>query len=186
MSKIILMVALLCTTIFSPATANSGNKFLKTADIQPAATEASEDEQMVIDITSGLLQISKKVLQNLSRFVPASKIPTINRVNQHFSHLMVELDTQPDAVLSATQDDQLESLLKQFGPSDPFSSLPFLSVDELKPGDIILRRSSALASQMTELMIWSPYTHSALYIGNGKIIDSTWMEYKTVYNIRSS
>ena len=23
-------------------------------------------------------------------------------------------------------------------------------------------------------MIWSRYTHSALYIGNGKIIDSTW------------
>ena len=54
------------------------------------------------------------------------------------------------------------------------SSLPFLSVDELKPGDIILRCSSALSSQMTELMIWSRYTHSALYIGNGMIIDSTW------------
>jgi hypothetical protein len=95
-------------------------------------------------------------------------------VNQHFSQLLVELDTQPDAVLSATQDDQLESLLKEFGPSDPFSSLPFLSIDELKPGDIILRCSSALSSQMTELMIWSRYTHAALYIGNGMIIDSTW------------
>jgi cell wall-associated NlpC family hydrolase len=80
----------------------------------------------------------------------------------------------PDAVLSATQDERLESLLKEFGPSDPFASLPFLSVDELKPGDIILRRSSALSSQMTELMIWSPYTHSALYVGDGMIIDSTW------------
>jgi len=174
MSKIILMIALLCTTIFFPATANSGNKFLKTADIQPTAPKASGDEQLVIDITSGLLQISKRVLQNLSRFVPASKLPTIYRVNQHFSHLMAELETQPDAVLSATQDERLESLLKEFGPSDPFSSLPFLSVDELKPGDIILRRSSALSSQMTELMIWSPYTHSALYIGDGMIIDSTW------------
>jgi cell wall-associated NlpC family hydrolase len=87
---------------------------------------------------------------------------------------MAELETQPDAVLSATQDERLESLLKEFGPSDPFASLPFLSVDELKPGDIILRRSSALSSQMTELMIWSPYTHSALYVGDGMIIDSTW------------
>ena len=174
MSKMILMIALLCITSCSSATANSGKNFLKTADIQPTATEASEDQQLVIDITSGLLQISKRVLQNLSRFLPESKIPTITKVNQHFSHLMSELDTQPDAVLSATQDDQLESLLKEFGPSDPFSSLPFLSVDELKPGDIILRCSSALSSQMTELMIWSRYTHSALCIGNGMVIDSTW------------
>ena len=27
---------------------------------------------------------------------------------------------------------------------------------------------------MTELMIWSRYTHSALYTGNGMVIDSTW------------
>jgi hypothetical protein len=174
MSKILLTIALLCITSCSFATADSGNNFLKTADIQPTATEASKDKQLVIDITRGLLQISERVAQNLSRFLPASKIPTINRVNQHFSQLMVELDTQPDTVLSATQDDQLESLLKEFGPSDPFSSLPFISVDELKPGDIILRCSSALSSQMTELMIWSRYTHSALYIGNGMIIDSTW------------
>jgi len=174
MSKTILVIALLCIAISSPAAANSGGNFLQTADIRQAATEVSEDEQLVIDITSGLLQISKRVLQNLSRFVPASRIPTIHQVNRHLSYLMAELDTQPDAVLSATQDERLESLLKEFGPSDPFSSLPFLSVDELKPGDIIVRRSPALASQMTELMIWSPYTHSALYIGDGMIIDSTW------------
>lgn len=176
MDKILLMVTLLFITICSFATADSGKNVLKTADIQPTATEASkeEDKQLVIDITRGLLQISERVLQNLSRFLPASETSTIISVRQHFVRLMDKLGTKPDTVLSATQDNRLESLLKKFGPGDPFSSLPFLSVNKLKPGDIILRCSSALSSQMTELMIWSRYTHSALYIGNGMIIDSTW------------
>lgn len=172
----ILMATLLLLTIFSSATAVSGENLRKTTDVQPTATEASEeaDTQLVIDITRGLLKINESVLQNLSRFLPASETPTIMRVRRDFARLMDKLETNPDTVLSATQNDQLESLLEKYGPGDPFASLPFLSVDELEPGDILLRRSSALSSQMTELMIWSSYTHSALYIGNGMIIDSTW------------
>ena len=176
MNRILLMATVLFITIWSSATAGSGENMLKAADIQPTATAASqeEDNQMVIDITSGLLQINEKVLQNLARFLPASETSTINGVRQHFARLMDKLDTEPDTVLAATQDDRLESLLKKYGPGDPFSSLPFLSENELKPGDILLRCSPALSSQMTELMIWSRYTHSALYTGNGMIIDSTW------------
>lgn len=180
MNKIVLMAAWLFFALCSSATADSGKNILKAADIQPTAAEAeaeaskAEDQQVVIDITRGLLQISQRVLQNLSRFLPASETSTITRVRQHFAHLTRKLDTQPDTVLSATQDNRLESLLKKFGPGDPFSSLPFLPKNKLKPGDIILRCSTALSSQMTELMIWSRYTHSALYIGNGMIIDATW------------
>ena len=176
MNKILLMVASLFFMIFTSATVGSAKDVLKTADIQPTATGASQeaDNQMVIDITSGLLQINEKVLQNLARFLPASEISTIYSVRQHFARLKKQLETEPDTVLSATQDDRLESLLKKYGPGDPFSTLPHLSEDELKPGDILLRCSSALSSQMTEVMIWSRYTHSALYIGNGMIIDSTW------------
>lgn len=176
MKKIILVTTLLFITFCSTATAGSGGNILKAADIQPTATAASqeEDTQMVIDITSGLLQINEKVLQNLARFLPASETSTIHGVRQHFARLRDKLETEPDTVLSATQDERLESLLKKYGPGDPFSSLPFLSENELKPGDILLRCSPALSSQMTELMIWSRYTHSALYIGNGMIIDSTW------------
>jgi hypothetical protein len=170
------MATLLFITICASVTASSGEEILKAADIQPTPTDASkeEDKQLVIDVTRGLLQINARALQNLSRFLPASETSTIISVRQDFVRLMDKLDTEPDTVLSATQDDRLESLLKKYGPGDPFSSLPFLSVDELKPGDIILRCSSALSSQMTETMIWSRYTHSALYIGNGMIIDSTW------------
>ncbi len=176
MNRILLMATVLFITIWSSATAGSGENMLKAADIQPTATAVSqeEDNQMVIDITSGLLQINEKVLQNLARFLPASETSTINGVRQRFARLMDKLDTEPDTVLAATQDDRLESLLKKYGPGDPFSSLPYLSESELKPGDILLRCSPALSSQMTELMIWSRYTHSALYIGNGMIIDSTW------------
>jgi hypothetical protein len=176
MNRIALLTTLLLIVFCSAATVGAGENILKAAEIQPTATEASteEDQQLVIDITRGLLQINERVLQNLSRFLPASETSTMIRVRQDFVRLMDKLDTEPDTVLSATQDDRLESLLKKYGPGDPFASLPFLSVDELKPGDIILRCSSALSSQMTELMIWSRYTHSALYIGDGMIIDSTW------------
>lgn len=176
MNRLLFMTTLLFTMIGSSATAGSGENILKAADLQPTATEASQeaDNQTVIDITSGLLQINEKVLQNLARFLPASQISTIYRVRQHFARLKNQLETEPDTVLSSTQDERLESLLKKYGPGDPFSSLPYLSEDEIKPGDILLRCSSALSSQMTEVMIWSRYTHSALYIGNGMIIDSTW------------
>ena len=176
MNKTVLMATLLLITICSSVAVGSGESIVKAADIQPTPAESSqeEDNPLVIDITRGLLQINERVLQNLGRFLPASETSTIVSVRKHFGQLMNKLDTDPDAVLSATQDDQLESLLKKYGPGDPFSSLPFLSIDELKPGDIILRCSSALSSQMTEVMIWSRYTHSALYIGNGMIIDSTW------------
>ncbi len=149
---------------------------LQAAESQPTTSESrtDEDKQLVIDITRGLLQINERVLQNLSRFLPESEASTIAGVRLNFAQLMAKLDTQPDTVLSAVQDDQLEPLLTKFGPGDPFSSAQFLTVDALKPGDIILRCSSALSSQMTELMIWSRYTHSALYTGNGKIIDATW------------
>ena len=176
MNKTILMAILLFVTICSSAAAGAGKTIVKAADTQPTPTAASqaEDNQLVIDITSGLLQINARVLQNLVRFLPASETSTIVSVRQHFGQLLDKLATEPDAVLAATQDDQLESLLKQYGPGDPFASLPFLSENELKPGDILLRCSTALASQMTEVMIWSRYTHSALYIGDGMIIDSTW------------
>lgn len=176
MNKTVLMATLLFITICSSAAVGSGENIVKAADVQPTPTAASPevDNQLVIDITSGLLQINQRVLQDLARFLPASETSTIVSVRKHFGQLMDKLSTEPDAVLAATQDDQLESLLQKYGPGDPFSSLPFLSVNELKPGDIILRCSSALSSQMTEVMIWSRYTHSALYIGNGMIIDSTW------------
>jgi hypothetical protein len=175
-NKILMILALPFITNPSPAMADSGKSFLRTTEIELAATESikEEDREVVIDITKGLLKINERVLKNLSKFIPASQASTIIRVRKHFVRLMNKLDTQPDTVLAATQDKQLESLLNKFGPGDPFSSLPFISVNELKPGDIILRCSSALSSQMTEVMIWSRYTHAALYIGNGMIVDSTW------------
>lgn len=177
MNKISATIALPCLMACSIAMAEANKStLLQAAESQPTASESrtTEDKQLVIDITRGLLQISERVLQNLSRFLPASEAATIAGVRLNFAQLMAKLDTQPDAVLSAAQDDQLEPLLTKFGPGDPFSSAPILTVDALKPGDIILRCSSALSSQMTELMIWSRYTHSALYIGNGMIIDATW------------
>jgi uncharacterized protein YycO len=186
MNKIVLVATLLLMTLCSSAAVGGREPVAKAADVQPTATAGGEEEdtqtaggeeedtQLVIDITRGLLQINERVLLNLARFLPASETSAIVGVRKHFAQLLDELATEPESVLAARQDEQLESLLKKYGPGDPFSSLQFLAVNELKPGDILLRCSSALASQMTEVMIWSRYTHSALYIGDGMIIDSTW------------
>jgi hypothetical protein len=175
-NKIVLVATLLLMTICSSAAVGSRETIAKAADVQPTATAGGEEEdtQLVIDITRGLLQINERVLLNLARFLPASETSTIVSVRKHFAQLLDKLATEPETVLAATQDEQLESLLKKYGPGDPFSSLQFLAVNELKPGDILVRCSLALASQMTEVMIWSRYTHSALYIGDGMVIDSTW------------
>ncbi len=136
MNKTVLMAILLFVTICSSAAVGAGENIVKAADIQPTPTAAGqeEDNQLVIDITSGLLQINARVLQNLARFLPASETATIVSVRKHFGQLLDKLATEPDAVLAATQDDQLESLLKQYGPGDPFSSLPFLSSRRAKAG----------------------------------------------------
>ena len=134
----------------------------------------ASDTQVLIDITRGLLRIGVTVLEDLARLLPAPAEPAFGEVSQHLAESIVELDAQPETVLGAAQDDQLESLLTKFGPGDPFVSRPYLSPAELMPGDLVVRCAPALSSQLTELMIWSRYTHSGLYVGNGMIIDSTW------------
>ena len=134
----------------------------------------ADDTQVLIDITRGLLRIGVAVLEDLARLLPAPDEPAFGDVCQHLAELTGELDALPDTVLGATHDDQLESLLTRFGPGDPFVSRPYLSSAELMPGDLVVRCAPALSSQLTELMIWSRYTHSGLYVGDGMIIDSTW------------
>ncbi len=140
----------------------------------------ASDTHVVIEITRGLLRIGVAVLQDLARLLPAPDEPAFGEVLEHLAELIVELDTQPETVLSAAEHEQLESLLMRFGPGDPFDSRPYLSPTDLKPGDLVVRCAPALSSQLTELMIWSRYTHAGLYVGNGEIIDSTWQ-----YGVRS-
>lgn len=134
----------------------------------------ASDTEAVIEITSGLLRIGVAVLEDLARLLPAPAAPIFGEVRQHLADLSVELARRPESVLAAAEDGQLESLLVQFGPGDPFESSPYLSAADLRPGDLVVRCAPALSSQLTELMIWSRYTHSGLYVGNGEIIDSTW------------
>ncbi|MDQ1246969.1 MAG: hypothetical protein QG597_1338, partial [Actinomycetota bacterium] len=134
----------------------------------------ANDTQVVIDITEGLLQIGVAVLKDLGRLLPAPDEPAFGDVCRHLAELIVELDGHSETVLAAAQDAQLESLLTKFGPGDPFVSRPYLSPAELMPGDLVVRCAPALSSQLTELMIWSRYTHVALYVGDEMIVDSTW------------
>lgn len=134
----------------------------------------ANDTEVLIDITEGLLRIGVAVLEDLVRLLPAPDEPAFGEVRRLLTELIVELDGHPETVLAAAQDAQLESLLTTFGPGDPFDSRPYLSPAELMPGDLVVRCAPALSSQLTELMIWSRYTHVALYVGDEMIVDSTW------------
>ncbi|QEH38751.1 hypothetical protein OJF2_73570 [Aquisphaera giovannonii] len=56
---------------------------------------------------------------------------------------------------------------------DPFKDRPLLNTSDLKVGDILFSTTSADESNLIRKLTNSAYSHAALYIGNGKIIDAT-------------
>lgn len=122
-------------------------------------------------IADTFLRLADPVLGALAKYGDGAQ-PAATQVRQRLSQLSDQAVAQPSALVSATQDDLLGSLLDTFGPGDPFASLGVVSTDSLKPGDIILRCTDSLGSQAIELAHWSRYSHVALYIGDGQIIDA--------------
>ncbi len=57
--------------------------------------------------------------------------------------------------------------------ADPFRSGPVLATSDLKPGDILLSTERGGLSSAIRYATLSDYSHAALYLGNGKIIDAT-------------
>lgn len=56
---------------------------------------------------------------------------------------------------------------------DPFAGLPLVSRAALKPGDVLVSTEDGGISSLIRAATGSPYSHAALYIGGGKIIDAT-------------
>ena len=62
---------------------------------------------------------------------------------------------------------------------DPFARLSLVSRASLKPGDVLVSTEDATISTVIRALSGSPYSHAALYIGDGKIIDATGPGVKT-------
>jgi|GEM_PF-1365659 len=57
--------------------------------------------------------------------------------------------------------------------ADPFMGLTLLDRTALKPGDILVSTEDARISSAIRTSTFSAYSHAALYVGDGKIIDAT-------------
>lgn len=64
------------------------------------------------------------------------------------------------------------ALLFQRNSIAPQERDPFVALDTLQPGDIILTAAPTLRSMGIRLMTWSSVSHAALYIGEGKIVEA--------------
>ncbi|MDR3633341.1 MAG: YiiX/YebB-like N1pC/P60 family cysteine hydrolase [Isosphaeraceae bacterium] len=137
----------------------------------PASPAGAGTLQEQADVATSFLRLADSILENLSKFQPGSEADA-SQARQLIAQLTSISQTQPSAVVSAPQSDPLESLLSTFGPGDPFASLGVISPSALKPGDIIARCTPGLVSQTIELAGWSRYSHVALYIGHGMVIDA--------------
>ena len=128
--------------------------------------------QQAGDIALMALKLADAGLGKLSKGGLLSE-PAAEQVRQTLADLVAQSATQASSVVSASLNDALESILATVGPGDPFASLPILSASSLKPGDIIVRCTPGLSSQLFEFALWTRYSHGALYIGEDKIIDAT-------------
>lgn len=122
-------------------------------------------------IAKTFLQLADPVLDALAKYGDGAR-SAATQVRQRLAEVSDQARSQPSAIVSASLDEPLGSLLDTFGPSDPFASLDVVATEALKPGDIILRCTNSLGSQAIELAHWSRYSHVALYIGDGQIIDA--------------
>ena len=128
--------------------------------------------QQALDLTLITIQVADTGLENLSKGGLLSKSAS-EQVRQTLADLVAQSATQASSVVSAPLNDALESILTTVGPGDPFASLPILSTSNLELGDIIVRCTPGLSSQLFEFALWTRYSHGALYIGEDKIIDAT-------------
>jgi hypothetical protein len=86
------------------------------------------------------------------------------------SHIIAPPNAQTSSVAIATRQVAIESI--RIAPN-PFKNLEYLEVSKLKPGDIIISTESAAESWAIRKLTSSAYSHAALYIGKGQIIDAT-------------
>ena len=65
-----------------------------------------------------------------------------------------------------------QRLLFQSSDIAPKTDEAALKPNELRPGDIILTTSPGLVGASIQLVTWSPITHAAIYLGDGRIVEA--------------
>ncbi len=69
--------------------------------------------------------------------------------------------------------DHMERLFDKIGPDDQFKGSPKLKAEDLQAGDVFVSTTDAVISQAIKVASWGQYSHAALYVGNGQVIDAT-------------
>lgn len=67
----------------------------------------------------------------------------------------------------------LSSIFDKIGPDDHFKTSRQLKADELQVGDVFVSTTSAVISQVIKVATWGQYSHAALYVGDGHVVDAT-------------
>jgi hypothetical protein len=132
------------------------------------STSVSSIEQS--RLADNYLELANTALRDLRKHAPASESSTLHQAVNQIHRV---LGHNPTGAAQVAESNLIDSILSTIGPGDPFASLPVIAESQLQPGDIIARCTPGLVSQGIEIGTWSRYSHVALYIGNGQIIDST-------------
>lgn len=69
--------------------------------------------------------------------------------------------------------DHMERLFDKIGPDDQFKGSRKLKTEDLQAGDVLVSTTDAVISQVIKVATWGQYSHAALYVGNGQVIDAT-------------
>jgi len=69
--------------------------------------------------------------------------------------------------------DHMERLFDKIGPDDQFKGHRKLGAEDLQAGDVFVSTTDAVISQAIKVASWGQYSHAALYVGNGQVIDAT-------------
>lgn len=67
----------------------------------------------------------------------------------------------------------LSSIFDKIGPDDHFKGSRRLKADDLQVGDVLVSTTSAVISQIIKVATWGQYSHAALYVGDGQVVDAT-------------
>ncbi|RYG34273.1 hypothetical protein EON81_15965, partial [bacterium] len=135
------------------------------------------------DLSYGRLEEQDKAMDNMSqaaadavRLLAQGDKPEWDAAATELSAFGAATDLEGDGRTRASGPTQefelLQAAFDTYGPPDPFADLPVVSVNQLQPGDIILETGNSVLSQAIRLGTWSHYSHAAIYIGDGRVVEA--------------
>lgn len=67
----------------------------------------------------------------------------------------------------------MEKLFDKIGPDNHFKGSRKLNAAELQVGDVFVSSTAEVVSQIIKVATWGQFSHAALHIGDGQVVDAT-------------